>query len=421
MSEKRRDNKGRILKTGEAQRPDGKYMYRYVDKSGNRQTVYSWKLVETDKIPSGKRCVASLRDLEKQIQKDIDDDIRTVEASTTTVNDLFRLFMDIRKDLRSTTRCTYLCLYDAHVKEPIGYKKIKDIKFTDIQKLCMDLVQEKNLKPSTVDKIQSLLYQVFERAVMDNMVRYNPCKGAFRSLKLSVGSDQEKRHALTEEEQQRFIEYVYKSPLYKRWGPLFTVLLGTGIRIGEALGLRWCDCDFKRNVIIIDHILLYKTTETSGYQYHIAEPKTKSGFREIPMLSDVRKTLLKYKKCRPVQQSDFTVDGYTDFIFLNNNGQVFMPSAVYDAIQRIQNDYNREEYFKAKKEHREPCYLPKFSAHNLRHTFCTRLCENESNMKIIQDVMGHKNITTTMDVYNEATAVKKAASFKDLDGKFKLF
>ena len=62
----------------------------------------------------------------------------------------------------------------------------------------------------------------------------------------------------------------------------------------------------------------------------------------------------------------------------------------------------------------------KFSAHILRHTFCTRLCENERNLKIIQDVMGHRNIRTTMDVYNEATESKKLESFHSLDGKIKV-
>ena len=96
------------------------------------------------------------------------------------------------------------------------------------------------------------------------------------------------------------------------------------------------------------------------------------------------------------------------------------PGTVFTAIQNITTTYNREEYFLAEREGREPCYLPKFSAHNLRHTFCTRLCENESNLKIIQDVMGHRNIKTTMDIYNEATESRKQLSFQGLDGKIRL-
>lgn len=75
MSEKRRDNKNRILRTGESQRADGKYMYRYVDANGKTQCLYSWRLVKTDTVPEGKRDNGALRDIEKRVQRDVDDDI----------------------------------------------------------------------------------------------------------------------------------------------------------------------------------------------------------------------------------------------------------------------------------------------------------------------------------------------------------
>lgn len=79
--------------------------------------------------------------------------------------------------------------------------------------------------------------------------------------------------------------------------------------------------------------------------------------------------------------------------------------------------YNEAELEKAEKEKREPQLLPPFSCHNLRHTFCTRLCENETNLKIIQDIMGHRDISTTMEIYAEATKEAKAHSFANLNGK----
>ena len=74
----------------------------------------------------------------------------------------------------------------------------------------------------------------------------------------------------------------------------------------------------------------------------------------------------------------------------------------------------------AKAEGREPELLPHFSCHHLRHTFCTRFCENETNLKVIQEIMGHADITTTMDIYNEATKDKKIESFAGLEGKIKI-
>ena len=411
MSEKRRDSKGRLLRNGEVQRQDGLYMFRYTDPNGKRKTVYSWKLVDTDKAPEGKRSVLALRDIEKQVLRDLDDGIRTGDANSITVNALFKSFMDLRVDLKETTRCNYICLYDSQV----------NIRFSDIQKLYMHMIQDLGLKASTVQSVHSILYQMFESAVMDNLIRVNPTANVLKSLRKMLSVEQEKRHALTEEEQARLIEYVYRSRYYRRLGALFTVLLGTGMRIGEALGLRWCDCDFEKKLISVNHTLLYKPSEHGGYEYRISEPKTKAGLRTIPMLSDVKAVLLEErdKKHHP-NIKPFSIGEYTGFIFLNNNGKVFTPAYVFDTIQHITSTYNREEYFNAEKEGRDPCYLPKFSAHILRHTFCTRLCENERNLKIIQDVMGHRNIRTTMDVYNEATESKKLESFHSLDGKIKV-
>ena len=89
-------------------------------------------------------------------------------------------------------------------------------------------------------------------------------------------------------------------------------------------------------------------------------------------------------------------------------------------INRIIKAYNEKETEEAKRMARKPLLLPHFSAHNLRHTFCTRFCENETNLKIIQEIMGHADITTTMDVYNEATKDKKMESFANLEGKIKV-
>ena len=421
MSEKRKDSKGRNLRNGEVQRSDGMYMFRYTDQDGKRRAIYSWKLVSTDKVPDGKRCKTALRDMEKEVLRDVEDNIRTADANALTINDLFRSFMELRVDLKETTRCNYRTIYEKHVRHNIGNRKLKTVKYSDIQKLYVYLIQEVKLKTSTIQKVNSILYQMFDGAVRDNIVRSNPTENVLKSMKKMFLSEQEKRHALTEEQQARFIEYVYQSRVYKRWGTLFTVLLGTGMRIGEALGLRWCDCDFQKNTISVTHTLLYKESEDgTGYEYRISEPKTKAGFRTIPMFSDVKEALERERGQKRTPHKPFVVDGYTDFIFLNNNGKVCTPGTVFTAIQNITTTYNREEYFHAEREKREPCYLPKFSAHNLRHTFCTRLCENESNLKVIQDVMGHRNIKTTMDVYNEATEVRKQMSFQSLEGKIKL-
>lgn len=110
-----------------------------------------------------------------------------------------------------------------------------------------------------------------------------------------------------------------------------------------------------------------------------------------------------------------TIDGYTNFVFLTIGGSVLSASSVNRAIHGITNSYNAEENQKEKEENQ--VLIPNFSAHSLRHTFCTSLYENERNLKVLQLVMGHSDITTTMNIYTEATDEKKQEIIANLLGE----
>ena len=127
--------------------------------------------------------------------------------------------------------------------------------------------------------------------------------------------------------------------------------------------------------------------------------------------------LLEYELQKCLGFCEEEIDGYTGFIFSTVHHTLYQAGAVNNAIHRITDAYNALETETAKKEGREPLILPKFSAHNLRHTFCTRLCENESNLKVIQSIMGHSDIQTTMDIYAECTEEKKQEVMTNLNGK----
>lgn len=107
-------------------------------------------------------------------------------------------------------------------------------------------------------------------------------------------------------------------------------------------------------------------------------------------------------------------------MFLNGAGQVYTNAFLYDSIQGIVESYNREEFARANKENRQPEYMPKISAHIFRHTFCTRMCEQGVNLKVLQDVVGHRNIRTTMEVYAKATRDKKLETMREMNGRFKI-
>lgn len=95
-------------------------------------------------------------------------------------------------------------------------------------------------------------------------------------------------------------------------------------------------------------------------------------------------------------------------------------SFLYDSIQGIVETYNREELMKANLEKRQPVYLPKMSAHIFRHTFCTRMCEQNVNLKVLQDIMGHRNTRTTMEAHAKAARGKKRDAIQEPNGKFKI-
>lgn len=422
MSEKRRDNKGRLLRQGELQRSDGKYEYRYDDVKGERRSIYSWKLVDTDKLPKGKRDCRALRDLEKEIQRDVDDGINSYKAERTTLNRFFDDYMETKYELKPSTRTNYKYMYNKYVRDDFGCRDIASIKYSDVKKFYIHLIKDCGFKPNSMEIINTIIHPVFTMAVRDGLIRINPATGAIADIKKSHNWEKPKRHALTETQQEAFIKYVKGSKTYFHWLTLFTVLLGTGCRVGEVIGLRWQDCDFHENIITIDHSLIYRQQEEgSGCKFSISTPKTDAGTRIIPMLSEVREALLAERmKQMQIGFNQTVIDGYSGFIFSNRYGDALNPFCINRAIARIIRDYNKEETERARAEFRSPELLPHFSVHNLRHTFCTRFCENETNLKVIQEIMGHADISTTMDIYNEATKEKKMESFANLEGKVKI-
>ena len=267
------------------------------------------------------------------------------------------------------------------------------------------------------------MHPTFQLAVRDDIIRKNPTDGVMAELKKNLGMKTGVRHALTIPQQRAFMEYIAAHPIYFHWWPIFTIFLGTGCRIGEVLGLRWEDIDYEKRIISINHNLTYYPVgEDRASENYISTPKTEAGMRTIPMLDTVKDAFeMIWEEQKENGWTDAEIDGMTGFVFCNRYGNIMNAQSVNRAIKRISSAYNATEEIEAKKEHREPALLPDFSAHSLRHTFCTRLCERETNLKIIQSIMGHKDIQTTMDIYAEATEEKKQETFEHLAATMDVF
>ena len=202
------------------------------------------------------------------------------------------------------------------------------------------------------------------------------------------------------------------------------VLLGTGCRCCEFIGLRWQDIDMKKRTIDINHSLVRvkRFRDEPDRRLGVSLPKTEAGKRVIPMMDQVYEAFkLVYEEQLVTGFNETVIEGMRGFIFKNANGSVLNEQNLNAAIKRIVASYNVQEEEKAAREKREPLLLPNFSVHYLRHTFCTRFCENETNIKVIQSVMGHKSFRTTMDVYAEATGSKKQEAMQNLSAKWEEF
>ena len=406
MPQVRKDKRGRVLRPGETQRSkDGKYVYTYRDSENKRHNIYADDLV-------------TLREREQQLIKDQLDGLDSYAAGNSTLNYVFDRYISTKTELRQTTMTNYKYMYDRFVRNGFGKKKIATIKYSDVIQFYQGLLKNKGMQVNTLDTIHTILHPTFQLAVRDNIIRTNPTDGVMAQLKRNTGKNKGVRHALTLEQQRAFINYIENNISFEHWAPLFKFLLGTGCRIGEAIGIRWQDVDFENRVISINHSLVYYAREYKDHamcSFGISLPKTDAGIRTIPMLPTVYEALkTEYEIQSEYGFNETEIDGMSGFIFTNRFGNVHNPQAINRAIKRIYESYNAEEVVKAKKEHREPIIIPHFSCHHLRHTYCSRLCENETNIKLIQEIMGHANFETTMDIYAEVTESKKQESFKKL-------
>ena len=277
-------------------------------------------------------------------------------------------------------------------------------------------------KVTTLNNISIFLHPTFEFAVREGYILLNPSKGLAKEFNKRKDWAPEKQRALTVEEQNEFLEFVGSSYRYRHWMPMITTFLGTGMRLGELIGLTWNDVDFAKGRISVNHTLQYKTSLDGKTRFYISSPKSRAGNREIPMLKDVKEALLGLYERRedfsPAAQT--SIDGYTDFVFRDINGNVISPSRINYALKKITCEYNGLEQEKAKQEEREPKLLPDITVHHFRHTFATRFCENENNIKVIQKILGHANIETTMHVYAEATGGKQKEAMAALEGKIRI-
>ena len=399
----RTDSKRARLQTGETQRDNGTYIYRWTSQDGNRHAIYAPTLKE-------------LREKEAQVMIDQNDGLKP-DAKSMTVNSVYELWKDIKRGVKDSTMKNYMYMYETFVMPTFGRKRITTVKKSDVRQFYNHLVDDNIMQISTVDGIHNILHQVFQVAVDDDLIRNNPTDNSLRELRLTHTTDEWRRKALTIEQQNLFFDYLQNTPQYLHWYPIFFIMANTGMRVGEITGLRWCDVDLENGTLSVNHTMVYYDhRDGQGCYYSVNSPKTKAGERDIPMTSKVREAFLMQKEFQEASDTkrDFSVDGYKDFVFLNRDGRVYNQNHLNKAIRRIMRDCNSAILDKHSGKD-EPILVPYFSCHVLRHTFATRLCESGISLKVVQEILGHADVKTTLSIYVSVTEEFKKREMSAFD------
>ena len=392
MSEKRRDNRNRILHNGESQRQDGRYAYKYKDINGETKFVYSWRLDKNDRAPAGKPRDLSLREKERQIQQDLFNQI-VPNGGNLTVLELVQKYLSLKVNVRHNTQANYNFVVGILKKEAFEGLRIDKVKLSDAKAWLIKL-QKDGRGYSTIHSVRGVVRPAFEMAVQDDLIRKNPFGFELATV---VVNDSVTREAITRAQERAFLKFIQEDNCYRKYYDGIYILFNTGLRISEFCGLTISDIDFQNKRIRVDHQLQRKR----DMEYIIEDTKTKSGERYVPMSQQVVECFRRVIANRKPPKQEPIIDGYTGFLFLDKNGMPMVALHWEHYFKHILNKYN--SIYKVQ--------LPKITPHVCRHTFCSNMARSGMSPKTLQYIMGHSDISVTLNTYTHLTFDDAKAEF----------
>ena len=382
MSEKRKDKKGRIFRSGEGQRPNKTYFYRY-HRNGDKKWCYVY-------APT----LEELRQKEEVIQRDLLDGI-DYAGGEITVAELVDRYINLRRGLKENSMRAYGSAINRIHTDPFGSRMIRSVRLSDGKGWFVSL-HDKGLKQNTIGILQSVLRPAFEMAVDDDMIRKNPFK-----FKLSdvIPNDAYVRSALSKAQQERYLQFIRDHGKDNYYDDI-VILLGTGLRVSELYGLTKADIDFDRRCIHINKQLC----RTADKPYFIAPLKTSSGNRSIPMTDTDYMAFRRVLENRGHPKVEVMVDEYSGFLFLDKDGKPKVAMHLENYMRGMQRKYI--------KKHGNT--LSRVTPHVLRHTFCTNMQQAGIDIKSLQYLMGHSNASVTLDVYTHSDFESAERAFRQI-------
>lgn len=378
---KRKDNKGRILRDGEQQRADGRYMYTYNDPvTGKKAYAYSWKLEKNDKLPAGKKPDISLREKEKLIDKNVREGI-SYQAGDISVLNLVEKYISLKTKVRPTTKAGYKTVVNVLKADPFGKRTIASIKTSDAKKWLIEM-QDKGRSYSSLSSIRGVVRPAFAMAVEDDFLHKNPFDFELASVLIN---NSVKRDALTAKQERNFLNFIKEDDYFSRFYDGILILFKTGLRISELCGLTIRDIELKERTINV-----YKQLQYTGVKKaYIEKTKTNAGTRVLPMTEEVYDAFKRVISNRKKPKVEQMIDGVSGFLFLDKKGKPMVAYHWEKAFQHSVQKYNK--IYKVE--------LPTITPHIARHTYCTNMAKSGISVKTLQYLMGHSDISVTMNVY----------------------
>ncbi len=399
----RRDSKHRVLRNGESIRSDGKYQFKYYI-GGKIKFVYNWRLEPTDPVPKGKKPGPSLRELEKQIGKDFDSMIDPSQKGML-VMELVNKYLKTKTGVKPNTMTNYNFVKNVLAKEDFSVKRIGDVKTSDA-KLFLIKLQESGKGHSMIKSVRGVLRPAFQMAVDDDLLVKNPFGFEMAGV---VVNDSVTREAISRMQMRKFLKFVHDDNCYCKYYEVVFILFHTGMRISEFCGLTLADIDFENHLINIDHQLI----RTPDIVLHVQATKTSAGKRKLPMTKEVEDCFRAIVEDRDtgkpssedgVVQMEKAVDGYRGFLFLDNAGLPLVAMHWEHQFNSIVNRYNA--IYKEQ--------MPNITPHVCRHTYCSNMARKGMNPKTLQYLMGHSDISVTMNTYTHLGLEDAAEEMKRL-------
>ena len=381
MSEKRRDRRHRILRSGESQDKDGRYKYTFYE-NGKQKAFYSWKLERTDPLPAGRKDCIALRDRIAEYERSHGRGIAW-HANGMTVYELVDRYTSIRRNVKHTTKAGYKTVLNILAREEFGSRRIDKVRTSDAKAWLIKLQVEDKRSYSSIHTIRGVLRPAFAMAVEDDLIIRNPFDFLVADV---IFNDSCRREAITAKQMRDFLKFIRYDNHFSRYYDAVYILFHTGMRISEFCGLTLKDIDLKNRTINIDHQL----QRTSQMEYIIVpSAKTEAGTRVLPMEDDVFECFSRIVQNRKKPKIEPMLDGYTGFLYLDKNGMPMVALHWEHYFQHMCQKYNKT--FKVQ--------MPKVTPHVCRHTYCSEMAKTGINPNTLKYLMGHTDIAVTLNTY----------------------